>query len=125
MSKYYRITKLKPFFIIAIFSLLMLLPQIYQHSVIIGGDAIFHMNRFYDAAMQIKTGHYNYFLSNFGFQQSARIVNALYSPVIAYIAGLILLIANSWLKFELITSFFIFIISGLSMYLLETVKSFV
>lgn len=98
----------------------MLLPQIYQHSVIIGGDAIFHMNRFYDAAMQIKTGHYNYFLSNFGFQQSARIVNALYSPVIAYIAGLILLIANSWLKFELITSFFIFIISGLSMYLLAT-----
>ncbi|EQE00311.1 putative cell division domain protein, partial [Clostridioides difficile CD9] len=40
--------------------------------------------------MQFKTGNFSYFQTNYGFQQSGRIVNALYGPLIAYILGGIL-----------------------------------
>lgn len=48
--------------------------------VILGSDSVFHYNRFYEAAMQLKNGNFSYFLSLYGFQQSGRIVNALYGP---------------------------------------------
>ena len=53
---------------------------IYKKMSILGSDSIFHYNRFYEAAMQLKNGNFSYFLSLYGFQQSGRIVNALYDP---------------------------------------------
>ncbi len=49
----------------------------------LGSDSIFHYNRFYEAAMQLKMVTF-LLLSLYGFQQSAGIVNA-YGPFFAYL----------------------------------------
>nr|WP_255552535.1 hypothetical protein [Lactobacillus sp. Sy-1] len=108
--------RLWPYLIIAIVALVEILPQILTKSFIVGIDSIFHMNRFYDAAMQIKTGDYNYFQSFFGYQQTGRVINALYGPVFAYFNGLLLLIAGTWFKFQLLTSWLYLSIAGWLMY---------
>ncbi|MHC9537688.1 MFS transporter [Dellaglioa sp. BT-FLS60] len=100
-------------------SLFLILPQILNHSLVLGADSLFHFNRIYDIYMQFKTGNFSYFQSNYGFQQSGRIVNALYGPGFAYLLGGLLLIVHSWIKFQIISSFFIFVISGYSMYFLS------
>ncbi|MDN6745232.1 MAG: hypothetical protein L0L65_10510, partial [Tetragenococcus halophilus] len=41
-------------FIFALVSFLMISPQLYKHSLILGNDMMFHFNRFYEAYMQIK-----------------------------------------------------------------------
>ncbi|MDB6211614.1 hypothetical protein PNO22_07980 [Streptococcus vestibularis] len=66
--------------IIIAFAVLLVTPQLFTRKVILGSDSIFHYNRFYEAAMQLKNGNFSYFLSLYGFQQSGRIVNALYDP---------------------------------------------
>lgn len=68
------------FLIIVAFAVLLVTPQLFTRKVILGSDSVFHYNRFYEAAMQLKNGNFSYFLSLYGFQQSGRIVNALYSP---------------------------------------------
>ncbi|MGD1330744.1 hypothetical protein ACLIMU_14255, partial [Enterococcus faecium] len=40
---------------------IMVSPQVYLHSVILGNDIMFHFNRFYETYMQIKTGNFNFF----------------------------------------------------------------
>ncbi|MDK1724730.1 MFS transporter [Dellaglioa algida] len=107
------------FIVIFFVSLFLVLPQILNHSLILGDDSIFHFNRIYDVYMQFKTGNFNYFQSNYGFQQSGRIVNAVYGPGLAYVFGIILLAVHSWLKFQILTSFLIFFVSGYSMYFLS------
>ncbi|WP_155286431.1 hypothetical protein [Lacticaseibacillus zhaodongensis] len=97
---------------------MVLLPQLFNHSIILGVDSLFHFNRFYEAAMQIKTHHFSYFQSNFGFQQSGRIVNALYGPYLAYIFGWLLLHLGGWFKFELVIGVLLEFIAGSGMYLL-------
>ncbi|MHA8263525.1 hypothetical protein ACYATO_07520 [Lactobacillaceae bacterium Melli_B3] len=74
------------------------------------------MNRFYDTAMQIKTHQYSYFQSFFGFQQSGRVVNALYGPLFAYLNGALLLIAKNWYHYQIISSFLALLTSGGLMY---------
>ena len=69
------------------FAILLVTPQLFTRKVILGSDSIFHYNRFYEAAMQLKNGNFSYFLSLYGFQQSGRIVNALYGPFFAYLQG--------------------------------------
>ncbi|UQS87456.1 hypothetical protein MOO44_04695 [Nicoliella spurrieriana] len=108
--------QLWPYLIIAIVAVVEILPQILTKSYIVGIDSIFHMNRFYDAAMQIKTGHFNYFQSFFGYQQTGRVINALYGPLFAYFNGILLLIAGTWFKFQLLTSWLYLSISGWLMY---------
>lgn len=66
--------------IIVVFAVLLVTPQLFTRKVILGSDSVFHYNRFYEAAMQLKNGNFSYFLSLYGFQQSGRIVNALYGP---------------------------------------------
>lgn len=73
--------------IIIAFAVLLVTPQLFTRKVILGSDSIFHYNRFYEAAMQLKNGNLSYFLSLYGFQQSGRIVNALYGPFFAYLQG--------------------------------------
>ncbi|WP_409022103.1 MFS transporter [Dellaglioa sp. P0083] len=100
-------------------SLFLVLPQILNKSLVLGGDSNFHFNRIYDTYMQLRTGNFNYFQTNFGFQQSGRIINALYGPGFSYILGLLLVIVHSWFIFQVVTSFIIFFVSGYSMYLLS------
>lgn len=69
---------------------LMVSAQLYKHGIILGNDMMFHFNRFYEAYMQIKTGDFNYFQSIFSFDQSGRIVNALYGPDFSYLQGLLM-----------------------------------
>ncbi|MDK1717118.1 MFS transporter [Dellaglioa algida] len=107
------------FGVIFALSLFLVLPQLLNHSLVLGGDSLFHFNRIYDTYMQFKIGNYSYFQSNYGFQQSGRVVNALYGPGMAYLLGSSLLVLQSWIKFEVVTSFFIFFVSGYSMYFLS------
>ena len=110
------LTSYYPIILIFLLSLLYTLPQIINHSLIFGSDVSFHFNRLYDNYMQIKTHNFSIFQSNFGFFQSGRIVNALYGPGFAWILSIILYILHSWVKFQIITSFIIYLISGLLMY---------
>lgn len=83
------------------FSILLVLPQYFSGGIILGPDFLFHYNRFYDTAMQIKTGNFQYFISTYGFQQSGRIVNALYGPIFAYLQGLLLLLSKTWYNYQI------------------------
>lgn len=101
----------------------LVFPFLFTKSLIIGSDAIFHYNRFYDTSMQLKTGNYHYFISMFGFQQSARIVNPFYGPLMAYVQGFILWLSGSWYHYQIISNFLIYSIAGISLYsLLRSVK---
>lgn len=54
-------------------SVVLVLPQLISNIPIIGIDALFHFNRFYDIAEQIKHGQFNYFMSEYGYQHSGRL----------------------------------------------------
>lgn len=58
-------------------SILILLPQFFSGNLILGSNSIFHFNRFYDTAEQIKNVNFNYHISLYGFQQSGRIVKLM------------------------------------------------
>ncbi|MHA8137545.1 hypothetical protein ACYATM_00205, partial [Lactobacillaceae bacterium Scapto_B20] len=62
------------------------------------------------------TGHYNYFQSFFGYQQTGRVINALYGPLFAYFNGILLLLVGSWFKFQLLTSWLYLMVAGGLMY---------
>ena len=66
------------------FAILLVTPQLFTRKVILGSDSIFHYNRFYEAAMQLKNGNFSYFLSLYSFQQSGRMLMpymALFLPI--------------------------------------------
>lgn len=100
----------------AITSLIIQIPQIFNRGFILGVDSIFHMNRIYETMMQIKTGEFNYFISLFSFEQSGRIVNALYGPGMSYLLGVILLFCKSWIHFQIFTSFLVNVIGAYGVY---------
>ena len=89
--------------IIIAFAVLLVTPQLFTRKVILGSDSIFHYNRFYEAAMQLKNGNLSYFLSLYGFQQSGRIVNALYGPFFAYLQGGLILISGTWFRYQIVS----------------------
>lgn len=101
---------------IAIMSFIMIVPQLLTGSVIVGSDGIFHFNRIYDTAKQISTGYWSYWQTNFGFQQSGRVVNAVYGPYSAYLMGALLVVFRSWYHFQLFTTFAVYLIGGYGMY---------
>lgn len=105
-----------PVLVMLIMALLLLIKPLLRSSMIIGADSLFHFNRFYDTAEQFKTGHFSYFLMNYGFGQSGRIVNAMYGPMFAYLSGLLLLITPNWYIFEMVYTVIILLIAGIGMY---------
>lgn len=107
--------KYVPYLIILLFAILFILPNILTHKLVIGADAPFHYNRFYDAAEQFANWDFHYFPSMYGFQQSGRIVNAVYGPLFAYFQGLIVLLSGSWFHYQILSNFILFLISGWSM----------
>ncbi|WP_103100602.1 hypothetical protein, partial [Tetragenococcus halophilus] len=102
--------------LIFIASILLQWVQISNKNLYLGYDWIFHYNRFYDAAQQIKDGNLQYFISMYGFSQSGRIINALYGPMFAYLNGLFLLISRSWFSYQLFSNFLITFLSASSMF---------
>lgn len=105
-----------PYAIFEIVILIILSYQIRTHTAIFVSDGYFHFSRFYDAAQQIKTNNYSFFQSNWGFNQSGRIINALYGPFFAYLMGFILLICGTWFKFQIVTSFLISLVAAIGIY---------
>lgn len=112
----FTLRRILPLAIIFSVSVMVLLPQLMSHGTIIGDDCWFHMNRAYEAMMQIKTGHFSYFLDLFSFNRSGRIVTGVYGPLGSYLEGLLLLIVKTWYRWEITNSLIVLIISGLSVY---------
>ncbi|MCO4635498.1 hypothetical protein Si034_01050 [Streptococcus infantarius subsp. infantarius] len=108
-----------PSIVIVLVAVLLLLPQLTSRGVIAGSDFLFHYNRFYETAMQIKTGNFSYFMSLYGFYSSGRIVNALYGPYFAYFQGILVLISKNWYTYQLLSRFLLSVITGFSMYRLN------
>ncbi|MBB1080441.1 cell division protein [Limosilactobacillus sp. STM2_1] len=105
-----------PYCAIIAMAYLIMFPQIVSHGVILGTDSIFHFNRFYDAAKQVQQFNFNYFQSNYSFQQSGRIINAVYGPLFAYLNGIILGIVGTWYRYQIVTTFLVYFIGGVGMY---------
>ena len=102
--------------LLIIFSLILCLPQVISGSMILGSDSIFHFNRFYDTAEQIKNFNFQYYISLYGFQESGRIVNALYGPFFAYFQGFLVLISKNWFTYQLLSNFCLYNLACFSMY---------
>lgn len=105
-----------PYCAIIAMAYLIMFPQIVSHGVILGTDSIFHFNRFYDAAKQIQQFNFSYFQSNYSFQQSGRIINAVYGPLFAYLNGIILGVVGTWYKYQIVTTFIVYFLGGVGMY---------
>ncbi len=103
---------------IIVMALVVLAPQINYHAMAIGDDWEFQWNRFYEAAMQIKNGHFNFFQSIYAFRQSGRVVNAVYGSAFAYLNGFILILVKTWFRAQIISSFLCLLTAGSGMYFL-------
>ena len=102
---------------------IMIWPQLKIGVFTSGADAFFHSARFYDAAMQIHNHNFSFFQSNYGFQQSGRVINALYGPGFAYLNGLILLMVKTWFNYQILTDYLICLLgAGTMMCLLQYVE---
>lgn len=106
-----------PYFLIIIFVGLMLFPFLIHGDFLFGKDSLFHLNQVYDAALQIKTGHFNYFLAGYGFHGIARVVNPLYGPLWNYFCGTLLLLCGTWFRFEMLLFFITLTFGGITFYL--------
>lgn len=104
--------------VILIISFVIVSPQLYKRSIILGSDVMFHFNRFFEVSKQIETGRFNYFQALYGFNSSGRIINAFYGWDFAFIMGLLLSIVKTWTKFQIVSSFACTFTAGISMYLL-------
>lgn len=82
-------------------------------------DTAFHFHRFYDTYQQIQNHNFSYFQMNYGMGESGRIVNALYGPFFAYLMGSLLLFCSSWLRFQILITYLIFLVGGLEIYRLS------
>lgn len=107
-----------PFLIIFLATYLLSAIQLRNGGIILDIDTLFHYNRFFDASEQLRTGNFSYFQTNFAFNHSARIVNAVYGPMFAYFNGLLILIFGTWYNYQIATYFIICMIAGIGMYLL-------
>lgn len=108
------------YLIIFLIAGLFVLPQLWTQKMILGADALFHYNRFYETAEQIRTGNFSYFISLFGFQQSGRIVNAVYGPLFSYIQGGLVLLAGTWFRYQVLSNFLAYLLAGCSLFKLLT-----
>lgn len=107
-----------PFIVILLMTYLLAAIQLRNGGTILDIDTIFHYNRFFDASEQLRTGNFSYFQTNFAFNQSGRVVNAVYGPLFAYFNGLLILIFGTWYNYQIATYFIICMFAGTGMYLL-------
>lgn len=104
--------------IILLTAFVIISSQLFRHSIILGSDSNFFMNKVYESYMQQKTGTFNYFQSIYGFQQSGRIINAVYAPDFSFLLGGLLAIAKNWFRFQVLSGFFCLVLAGISMFTL-------
>lgn len=104
-----------PYLLFIAFTYILLNYQISHHILLTWFDTRFHFARFYDIAMQLKTGKFNFFQMNFTFHQCGRIINALYGSGFALLNSLLLLLAGTWYNYQLLTDFLICLIAAASM----------
>ena len=110
-----------PYLLIALATTIVISPQLISHTILASddtADTLFHYSRFYDAGMQLKTGIFSIFQTNFTFQQSGRIINAIYGPLFAYFNGILVLIAGNWFNYQVILAYVISLLGAGSMYYL-------
>jgi len=100
---------------IVLAALVMLSPLLLNQQAILGVDGYFQYNRVYEAAMQIKHNNFS-FINIYSFQQAGRVVNSLYSPLMTYLAGALLLLVGTWFRFQVVSAFLVLFISGFGMY---------
>ena len=100
------------------FSILLLVPHLVTKGTVTGADLIFHYNHFYDGAMQLKEGNFSYIISLYGYQQSGRIVNALYGPYFAYLQSVLVLLSGTWYRYQIVSNLFLGTLSATSLYVL-------
>lgn len=100
----------------ALLSITFLTIPLIQGEIPLGWDMSFHYNRFYEAAMQIKQGNFSYFLQLYSFNSSGRIVNALYSPFLAYLNGGLLLLSGTWFRYYLLSSWLLYFLGMSGLY---------
>lgn len=112
-----------PYLIFIVVTTIMIFWQLKSRSTLFGNDTFFHFSRFYDTAMQINTGKFSWFQTNFGFQQSGRVINAVYGPYFAYLNGLLLLLCKNWFVFQVTSDYLICLLGAASMlHLLKSLK---
>lgn len=100
---------------ILIASIIILSPIILNKTAIMGVDSYFHYNRIYESAMQLR--HWNFsFLNLYSFQHAGRVVDQVYSPLVTYFFGAILLVVHNWMRFQIISIMLVCYVAGISMY---------
>ena len=102
-----------------ILATILLIPQFQIKTGVNLSDTPFHFNRFFDIAEQFRNHNFSYFQMNYGMGESGRIVNALYGPFFAYLMGSLLLFCSSWLRFQILITYLIFLVGGLGIYRLS------
>lgn len=95
---------------------ILMLPQLVNHIGFTGDDTVFHFSRFYDTAEQIKNHNFSYFQMNYGMGQTGRIVNAVYGPFFAYLMGALVLLTGSWLRFQIVLTYLLFIVGAIGFF---------
>lgn len=111
-----KLLNLAPYFTFFLVSFLMIMFQIVGKATLISGDTMFHFNRFYDIKQQLATGNFSLFQTNYAFNQSGRVINAVYGPMFAYFNGFLVLITKNWFQFQIITNFIILMLGSIGMY---------
>ncbi|WP_259682033.1 hypothetical protein [Lactiplantibacillus pentosus] len=101
--------------VIGLATLLMISPLFLNHQALYGVDGPFQYSRIYEAAMQLKNHNFS-FMNLYTFQQAGRIVNSLYSPLVAVLCGILLLLVGNWFRFQIISLFIVYFLCGYFMY---------
>ena len=76
-----------PYLLIILATTIVISPQLITHTILASddtADTLFHYSRFYDAAMQLKSGIFSIFQTNFKISFIKSRVNPCYAAVIIY-----------------------------------------
>lgn len=105
----------RAFGVLFIVALVVVSPIFFNRVGIMGVDSYFHYNRIYEAAMQIKNHNFS-FLNLYSFQEAGRVVNQVYSPLITYLFGGLLLLCGNWFRFQVVSIVLVMLLSGETSY---------
>lgn len=108
--------QLLPYLAIFIMITLMISWQLNKHATFITADRYLHFYRFYDTKMQLLTGNFSYFQTNYAFYHSGRIFNALYGPLFAYLNGFLVITCHTWYRYQILIDYVVLLIGGVGMY---------
>lgn len=112
------VIKYYPILIILMGAYLLIAVQFRFYRTLMDIDTWFHYNRFYDISEQFSTHHFSYFQTNFGFERSGRVINAVYGPLFAYVNGLFVYLLGNWFSYQVLSNFILAFGSGIGMYFL-------